>query len=167
MVLIVDTVALVCLLEHINHPKLIQDLRKTYGEIMIPYSVKEEFEVKSQALVEYIENNEIKITRNTTYNDIDSFMIKYPRLGRGESEVILSWQYFQRRGTHALCVLDDRYARKVAKVTNVDFTGMLGLLRMLEGSGFLSPGERRGMIKSLRDSGVYLSDEDRAEPNDQ
>ena len=54
MVLIVDTVAPICLLEHIDHPKLIQELRKMYGEIMIPYSAKEEFEVKSQALVEHI-----------------------------------------------------------------------------------------------------------------
>lgn len=157
MALIMDTSGLISLLERVNRPSLIQDLRTLHGDIIVPHAVKEEFEVKSRALDRHIANNEIKIVTTATLKGVALFKKAYPTLGRGETDVILYGLHLQNHGIDSMCVLDDRDARHVAKINNLNFTGMLGLLKTLEVKGFLRPPDYYEIIKTLKNSGIYLT----------
>lgn len=158
--MVVDTSGLISLLERSGRPRLIQDLRTIYGEIIIPHSVKEEFDVKSKALDKHVADEEITVMSVTAAKGLEILREKYPALGRGELDVILLGLYLQSQSTGSTCVLDDRRARNVARTNNVNFTGVLGLLNALEAGCFLSPVEHREIVKALRDSGVYLTKDD-------
>lgn len=162
MALIMDTTAVIGLFEHIGRPSLICDLRTICGDVIVPDIVREEVEVKSRVLDEYILNGKIKTTNAAAHKDLHTLGGKYKTLGRGETSVLLTWEYLQRRGMDALCVLDDGRARKMAKKNAVSFTGTVGLLKMLESRDLLSPRERHEITKNLVDMGAYLPASDGA-----
>ena len=62
-----------------------------------------------------------------------------PSLGKGESDAILSCQRLRERGVDAICALDDKNARKVAKEAKLGVVGVLGLLDAVEDGGLLRP----------------------------
>ena len=156
MTLVMDTSSLIAMLEKSGCPDLIQYLRMAYGKIAVPSSVKKEFEVKSDALEGHVKNGLIEILAITLPKDIATLMKNNPKLGKGESDTILSCQRLHERGVDAVCALDDKNARKLAKEAKLGVVGVLGLLDAVEDGGFLSPSKKWKIVKHMKDSGFYL-----------
>ena len=154
--LVMDTSGLVAVLEECGRADLIRHLLTIYGEIAVPASVKKEFEVENYILGVCAEQMLVRILPVVSPEKIEVFMVDNPKLGEGESDVILSCQRLREKGVDAVCVLDDKNARKAAKAAGLDVVGVLGLLNAVEDGGFLSPSEKREAVKRIRDSGFYL-----------
>ena len=74
---------------------------------------------------------------------------RYPRLGAGELGVLAHGLQLKHAGKPYLCVLDDKRARAAAGDLELQFTGCVGLVRLLQTNQVLSPSEAEDLVGRL------------------
>jgi len=111
-------------------------IKKIYGQIIIPEAVKEEVVVsgrnkeKVEKIVKLIEKDIIKIVKVKNRSLVKSFQIN---LDYGESEVLAMAIDMNA----SLIVIDEKEARQVAEIYNLNKTGFIGVLIKAEKLGLI------------------------------
>ena len=82
-----------------------------------------------------------------------AFMHSHPSLGEGESEVILLALDVRSQRKAAVCIIDERAARRIARDLDLPVKGTLGVLRRLQGSGLIGHEDLTRLRGRLRASG--------------
>ncbi len=135
---IVDTSALIAL-DKIN---LLDILCKTYGEIILPEAVINEFGTPAINCysVRKVESPLVKLLCDNL------------NLGKGESEVIAL-----ASETDMKTIIDDLRARGIAEKLGLKVSGTIGILLKAESLGLVNSAHEK--VKELKEKGFYVSDE--------
>ena len=100
---------------------------------------------------ELARQGKVTILKASTPEDLEAFQSATRGLGLGESEAMIACKKAQRQG-NACCILGDGRARSRAAKIGVPFTGLPGLLRLLEDRGIVEGDEIDEIVEELRRS---------------
>ena len=140
---ILDSSLIIAIFDEICKPELIDKIIQLGHSITIPASVHYEIRKDSafSDIIRLVEQDKIQILTQNTKEEITTFQKKFPGLGLGESDVLLSYQKLQNGNERMYCVLDDKTARRKAAQLNIQFTGLLGLLKLMKERNIIDPDE--------------------------
>ena len=145
MIIIADSSPLISL-AIINKLHLLNDI---FHEIIVPFSVYEEIaqtEKKFSSTLQQWTKPFIK-----KCNNIEAFNAYRLSLGKGESEAIVLSKEFK----DCILLLDDKKARKVAKLENQKVIGTIGILISAKDKGLIS--EIKSSLMLLEEQDIHLS----------
>jgi predicted nucleic acid-binding protein len=150
---IIDTSPLICIIEEIDEPGILDDLRQMNSVVIIPTGVKDEITLDPAMTVVdgYCTKGDYK-NRSPDTGRYNTLKNRYPNLGRGELEVMALAQELIDEGEDPLCVLDDGLARKTANSLGLRYTGIIGILKRLKDSGKISRQECINIATTLEQS---------------
>ena len=151
---ILDSSSIIAILDEVHQPELIDKITQLGHSIAIPVSVHDEILGDSELtdIIQLIRQDKITVLTQNTKEEIAIFQKKFPGLGLGESDVMLSYQKLQHGNARVYCVLDDRIARRMATQLNIQFIGLLGLLKMMKERNILDSEEASNIISRLQRS---------------
>lgn len=155
---ILDSSFLIAIITDIECEQLIENLIKLNHELIVPYSVCHEVifgkgEIPFQNM---IDKNYFRVVQLNTIEELGNLQTTYPYLGFGELDTILTYEKLK---TNAYCILDDKLARKIAKARLLQFTGTLGLLKLLNDRSLISNEDYLKTLKDLSRSGFRMPKE--------
>ena len=155
---IIDSSFLIAVISDINCEQLIENLLKLNHELIVPYSVCHEviFGKGEKSFQSMIEKDYFQVVQLNTIEELGDLQTTYPYLGFGELDTILTYEKLQAK---AYCVLDDKLARKIAKLRLLPFTGTLGLLKLMKERFVISNDEYLNALKDLVRSGFRMPKE--------
>ncbi len=155
---IFDSSFLIAIISDINCEQLIENLIKLKHELVIPYSVCHEviFGNGGKSLQKMIEKGYFCVIQLNTIEELENLQTSYPYLGFGELDTMITYEKLK---TNAYCILDDKLARKIAKVRSLPFTGTLGLLKLMKERSVVSNDEYLKILKELTISGFRMPKE--------
>lgn len=149
-----DSSTVIALLDDLDRPCLIDSLLELGHALAIPGRAMEgellSTRVRTRAK-ELARQGKVTILKASTPEDLEAFQSATRGLGLGESEAMIACKKAQRQG-NAYCILDDGRARSRAAKIGVPFTGLLGLLRLLEDRGIVEGDEIDEIVEELRRS---------------
>lgn len=158
---LMDTSSIILFLEYIQEYEFIITFSET-GEIMIiTPQVEEEYNIKRDPSkfndkynLENLINCGIVTKKDSEINSL--FKKRYFFLGKGEKSIMSLALEYKEQSTDYYCVLDDKYARKIAFKLGLNVKGSIGLLLLLKEKGLLKdPNE---LIEKIRQSEFRISD---------
>ena len=76
----------------------------------------------------------------------------FPGLGLGECDSILSYQKLNNKEEKVYCILDDGKARAKAFELDIQFTGLIGLLRLIKDRKIMNSQEIDEVVNMLEKS---------------
>ncbi|MBQ2592703.1 MAG: DUF3368 domain-containing protein [Candidatus Riflebacteria bacterium] len=152
MIVISDTTPIISL---IKIDKLFL-LQKLFGKVIIPQAVYDELvsnpKYTNEAITVY-NSSYISIVKIEDRQSVDK--LRYSSgLDIGESEAIT----YSNLVNADLLLMDELKGRKVAKQLGLSITGTIGILIQSFDEGFLDKEEIIKSIKTLKNSGRYISD---------
>ena len=141
----------------IKCPELIEQIGLLGHVLAIPsYIVKHELlDKNSSKIIEmYVQSGKIQVLNENTAEEILAFRKKFSMLGMGMGECysMLAYQKLRDAGEKVYCILDDCEARKKATKLGIKFTGLIGLLLMMNQKDMMSSYEFDKVVKLLKDS---------------
>ena len=150
---ILDTSVVIAIFNDIRRPDLIDRILEMGHELAVPYHVLDEIHDKntSEGVRKCIEQGRIKTVKKNTIGEIRKFNKKFPNLGLGECDVILSYEKSDG-ADRAYCILDDREARTAASERGVRFAGLIRLLILLRDRKIMTRKEIGDVVALLRKS---------------
>ena len=152
MIVIADTTPIISL---IKIDKLFL-LQKLFGKVIIPQAVYDELVSNPKYTYEAItvyNSSYISIVKIEDRQSVDK--LRYSSgLDIGESEAIT----YSNLVNADLLLMDELKGRKVAKQLGLSITGTIGILIQSFDEGFLDKEEIIKSIKTLKNSGRYISD---------
>jgi predicted nucleic acid-binding protein len=126
-------------------------LKKLYGNVIIPYAVKDEIGVKSKSKAQ----NQLELSIDwITIKEINNVAQKQTfktQLHEGEVEVIILGQEL----SVDLLVIDDYNAREYAKYLGFKVIGTVGILLLAKSKGIVH--EVKPLVDKLIANGIYIS----------
>ena len=144
---------MIAILGDLDRPDLIDRLLMLGHELAIPQYIAEA-ELLSENVRSAVEvltkSGKIKILDETPATDLSRFNKKFPRVGLGESHVMIAYNKMVDANQPAYCILDDYGARAHATKYNVEHTGLIGLLSMLKERKILAMWEIDEIITALK-----------------
>ena len=151
---ILDSSLLIAIFDEICKPELIDKIIQLGHSIAIPASVYDEIREDSAFadIIQLVEQDKIQILTQNTKEEITTFQKKFPGLGLGESDVMLSYQKLQDGNDRMYCILDDKTARRKAMQLNIQFTGLLGLLKRMKERNIIDSDEINNIGNRLQAS---------------
>lgn len=151
---ILDSSLIIAIFDEICQPELIDKILQLGHSIAIPTSVYDEIcnDSAFAGIMRLIKQDKIQILTQNTKKEISMFQKKFPGLGLGESDVMLSYQKLQNSNDRIYCILDDKIARRRAAQLSMPFTGLLGLLKRMKERNIIDPVEVRNIGDRLRTS---------------
>ena len=156
---IFDTAAVIAVLEELDRPDLIDKMLMLGHDLMIPKYIAD-VELSSakvkRRLGEMVESGKIKILEETPEAEMLEFWRDFPKVGSGESHVMVAYRKAVNANQAAYCILDDRRARAHAARNNVEYTGLIGLFGLLKKRGILTAREIDEIIAALRNTNFRL-----------
>jgi predicted nucleic acid-binding protein len=124
-------------------------LDRLFKEVKVPPAVVRECVTPTKpwadALRDYLEDKVADV-------DLDRFAIAAVELGRGELEAMALYKLL---GADRLLV-DDRRARRVARVNAIQIVGSIGVLLLAKAEGELAA--VRPLLDAMQSSGIYLGE---------
>lgn len=151
---ILDSSLIIAIFDEICQPELIDKIIQLGHSIAIPASVHDEIREDSAFtdIMWLIKQDKIQVLTQNTKEEISMFQKKFPGLGLGESDVMLSYQKLQNSNERIYCILDDKIARRKAAQLNIPFTGLLGLLKRMNERNIIDPEEVSNICDRLHAS---------------
>ena len=147
---IIDTSPIICLVEEIERPDLLHDVRAMNTEVVIPKGVKGEIvRDPSKTIVDSLCTDGIFTERSSNTARYTELRKRHPGLGKGEFQVFAISQEMMDQGFNPLCVVDDGLARKAAQSLGLNFTGIVGILKRLKQQGKLSQEDCSEIVQRL------------------
>lgn len=150
---IFDATSVIAILGDLDRPDLIDRLLMLGHDLAIPKYIAEEELLRENvrsAAEAMTKSGKIKILDETPTTDLHRFNKKFPRVGLGESHVILAYYKMVAANQPAYCILDDHGARAHAAKHNVKHTGLIGLLSMLKEREILATQEIDEITTALK-----------------
>lgn len=135
---------------YLHQVSQLEILQKLYGEVKIPPAVQNELDVGRERGVDVPQPTDIEWISI----DVPTSTAILPAivdLGAGEAEVLALGLQFK----DSLLILDDRLARRIAKLNRLAVTGTLGVLIRAKQKGLLQ--EIRTTIDRLRDTSLRMT----------
>ncbi|OLC35158.1 MAG: hypothetical protein AUH84_03700 [Thaumarchaeota archaeon 13_1_40CM_4_38_7] len=145
---------IIAIVNEIKYPELIDKLLKLNHELFVPSSVYDELldENSKRECKGLIENDKLKVCRLNTKTEVEDFQKSYPYLGKGECDSMLQFTKLTKNAQKVYCILDDKPARKVADSLNIQYTGLLGLVKLLKNRNAITSNEYDNIMKALEGS---------------
>ena len=147
MILIADSSALICLATCDSLDLL--DL--LFKEVKVPRAVflevSKEFKKESDKLRQYLENKIIEIQENK------DLIIKEGTIELGELEAMILYKQLKANWL----LVDDRRARRIAQVNEINIIGSLGVLLLSKKFGYID--SIISKLELLKKSDIFLSEE--------
>lgn len=124
------------------------------NDLLIPRFVYDELLDKNSKHVckQLIDNDDMEICLLNTIEEVEDFQKSYPYLGKGECDSILQFGKLKNNGKIVHCILDDKRARSVADSLDIQYMGLLGLLKLLKGQGIITTPEYEHIVSTLKKS---------------
>lgn len=144
MIIIADSSALVALAICQAHTLL----DKLFDQVRVPQAVYDEILVEGKPGGELLRSY---LTGKVISVDLTTIVINAGKLGRGELEAMAL--YKQLRADFLL--IDDKRARKVAQLNNIEITGSQGILVLAKQKGIIRA--VRPFLEKLRQSDIRIS----------
>ena len=145
MIIIADSSALIALATC----DALSLLDQLYSTVKVPRTVFEEVTTVGKQEAEILQGY---LGGKVKDIDLTQYLITAVHLGRGELEAMALY-----KALHANKLLvDDRDARKVAELNDINVIGSLGILLMAKKKGLIS--EINPRIQALQNSDIYISD---------
>lgn len=144
----------------INYPELFDKIIQLGHDLAIPsHIMNSELLDKStlKMVNEFIEQNKIKILNYNTIEEIREFQKDFPGLGLGECDSMLSYQKINNGKDKIYCIFDDGKARNKALELNIEFTGLIGLLKLIKDRNIMDSQEIENIVQMLKQSNFRLS----------
>jgi len=150
-----DSSSLIAILGNLENPELLVYFITVGYSLYVPNKVIEEVSnsPERQNLQKMLDKKEITKLKPMLEEDIQKFRDRYPRLGKGESELILLAQEWERDNKKFCCIIDDAVARKTAEKMGLKCNGTIGLLYKLNGKGFIDKNKLNACFKKLEECG--------------
>jgi len=125
-------------------------LRAIYARVVVPYEVAQEIRAGGQ------EAFGLNVFEQASWLEIGDAPVELPPylqnvLDLGEASVI---QTALQQGIHRVCI-DETIGRRVARLSNLDVTGSIGVLIKAKSLGF--PLSMSDAINRMREHGIWLS----------
>ncbi len=147
-----DSSPLIAFFFELESPETLLLLRRLGFELMVPSAVFELEIVKEPSrhvLDRLVEQGALQVLNSIPQREVEAFQVRYPSMGRGESEAILWAKHLQDQVFESCCVLDEPAARKVAARLGVSVVGTIGLIRKLEDAALITTAEARRLFARL------------------
>lgn len=144
MLIVADSSALVAL----AICKCIDVLDKVFDKVNVPQAVFDEVIIpgkpEAEILCNYLEGKIVNI-------DLAGFVIDVGGLGRGELEAMALYKKLQAD----FLLIDDKRARKVARLNNIEIIGSQGVLLFAKQKGLIK--KVKPFLDQLRTSDIHIS----------
>ena len=147
-----DSSPLIAFFFELKSPETLLLLQRLDYELMVPESVfaMEIVREPTRGVLDHlVQRGDLAVLDPIDPSVIEAFQARYPSLGRGESEAILSAKGFLDMSLEAQCILDESPARRIAGRLGVPVVGTIGLIRALEHATLISTAEARGLLSQL------------------
>jgi len=141
-------------IQYLHSLELMHILKTLFGKIYIPLEVKDELD-KGRMQGENLPYLDSLDFVNVTNVKIGSLTEIVRDLGKGETSVIL----LGMENPNSLLILDDGFARGIAKNLGLRITGTVGILILAKENGIIKA--VKPYLDKLVDFGFYLSKEHR------
>lgn len=152
---ILDATTIIAIFNEIDCPNLIDKILELGHDLIIPsYIMKSELLDKSTLKIthKFVKQEKIQILEKNSIEEIQEFQKSFPGLGLGECDSMLSCQKLKNDGTRVYCILDDGKARTKASELNIEYTGLIGLLKLIKDRNIMRPDEINEVIVMLKKS---------------
>lgn len=149
---VLDSSPLIAFFFELESPETLILLRQLRYELLVPHSVfalEIVREPTRRVLDRLVQHGDLVVLDPISSSVIEAFQTRYPSLGPGESEAILSTRRLLDASSEAQCVLDDTAARRIAGRLGVPIVGTIGLIRILERAGLISTSETHRLLSQL------------------
>ena len=150
-----DSSTLIGIFSDIQCMEFVDYILKLSHELAVPYYVFKN-ELKDElALVgvqNLVERGKIKILPENSTADILSFPGENYGINLGECGALLSCQKLAKPNFTIYCILDDADAGSAAADNNVQFTGLLGVIKLLRDKKIITQDKYTRTIKLLKKS---------------
>ena len=153
---ILDASPIIAFFAEMCEPKILLLLRRLGYELLVPTAVSQHDIVREPSmtiLAKSVVSGSISLLPPVAPEMLAAFMNSHPSLGEGESEVILHAVEYRSKGEEAVCIIDEKPARRIAAEIGLHVTGTLGVLRTLSESGMIGQEDLARLKRSLRASG--------------
>ena len=150
-----DASPLIAFFQEIDSPETLLLLRRMDYELFVPQSVFDAEIVKEPSrrlLNRFVTQGAIVLLDPLPIEVVEGFQTRYPALGPGESEAILSAKQLLDEGSEVVCVLDEPPARKIGRRLGLPVVGTIGLIRALEKATLIAGSEARTLLAKLGSS---------------
>lgn len=150
---ILDATTIIAIFSEINCPDLIEKILQLGHELVIPsHIMKSELLDKTTLKItqSFVEKEKIQILEKNSIEEIKEFQKDFPGLGLGECDSMLSYQKLTSKEEKAYCILDDRKARTKASELKIEYTGLIGLLKMIKEREIMNSEEICEVVKMLK-----------------
>jgi len=156
---IIDSTTIIAIFNEIKCPDLIFKILELKHELVITsHTFNEELldESTLNAVNKFIKTEQITILDLNSLDEIRYFQKRYPGLGLGECDSILTYEKVKNKGTKVYCILDDGPARSKASDLNMEFTGLLGLLKIMNHREIMTKVEANNVVEMLKRSNFRI-----------
>lgn len=120
---------------------------------IIPQRVSDEIKSESGVVGQMYDLCEIKTCEEKKFQEISN---RYFRLGSGEKAVIALGLELEEKESDYTCVVDDKLAREACEDESIEYTGQIGLLKILIQAGSLRIEEAVEFLSRMEDEGAWL-----------
>jgi predicted nucleic acid-binding protein len=155
MILVIDASPLIAFYSEneLGEPNLIHELSKNGFELMVPSAVFEEIRNGRRptflTLTKAVRENKIQINHDISSDETISFGRHYPRLHKGEIQVLLLGLKLKASGVPYFCVVDEGPGRTVAERNGIAVKGTKGLIVMLNHLGIIEKDKMESLLYRL------------------
>lgn len=154
MIFVIDSSSLIAFysVNELNNPDLLHALAKN-NKLIIPVAVFEEIKGGRKPtfsiLEKAIEEQKIEVSDDITVEETRSFEKRYPRMHKGEIQVLLLGLKLKINSVPYFCIVDEGPARTVAIKNEIALKGTKGLLVLLKELGFIDCGFMESLLYRL------------------
>jgi len=152
---VLDSSPLIAFLGQLNNPKLLSEFVQLGYTLIVPQSVYDEVkgEPERKNMEDMLADGLLRRLDRFSEEELADFRNRYPRLGRGESELILWGVRFNEQKKKCCCIIDDAVARRTAEELGLKCKGTIGLLIKLRDAGVINEMTTQEHFKRLRACG--------------
>lgn len=157
---IFDTSSVICILQDIRFPKILEICKKNGYSIAIPSIVFEELKENRKTFEILQKYNIFEILNDFDQSEYERLQNRYPGLHGGEISVICCALHRMRNGDRHYCIIDETAARNVVRSDGnckwLKLTGTVGLICWEKDKSDLSKQECKIMYELFTKSGFWI-----------
>lgn len=137
----------------------LDQLQKLFSSIVIPPVVMMEISKKKTEeftiINQFIQHPQVVVTSETVSQNFLNG-IQSDRLGQGEFSVLALAQDYQHKNQTVIAIIDDKPARNLAKMLQIQVIGTVGLIILAKEKYFISKNDGLNFLNNLLRIGAYL-----------